>query len=163
MSRKTIPTDTNTIAKLYIEKKLTLRQIAARFGVSCQAIHLRLRNEGFNRRQKGRRLTDVDPQIVDALMKDEGLTRREVAARLNTPYAAVTRALRSKHTGMSNGYICRRYPALNRLKPGENVIVSNLNAKQYQYRQFYAIAIKLGIRISIKTLDRSTIKINRIK
>ncbi len=149
--------------RLYEVEKLPLREIAAHFNVSWQAIHERLVRAGVPLRQKSPVNRLLDRETLVELYIDENLTIGEMARRLKTNYKKVSSEL--KRHGIEKrlkGFFRLKYHELNLLNAGENVIIKRPLVNQ-PYRSLYGKAQRIGIRISIKSLNEETMQIKRIE
>jgi len=94
MEKLKIPLD--EIKRLYIEERLTLREIAARAGVSHQDIHHHLITLGVRRRSRTVRRVKY-PRYERGTMHDlyvtQGLAMTEISRRLGTSYTIIKKEL----------------------------------------------------------------------
>lgn len=149
--------------RLYEVEKLTLREIADRFGVSWQAIHERFVRAGVPLRPKNPVRYFLDRETLVKLYIDENLTIGEIVKQLKTSYEKVSKEFeRHGIEKRSSGYLKRKYPELHLLRIGEGAIIKRPLATN-PYGRIYSKAQKIGIRISIKSLDNETFQIIRIK
>ncbi len=149
--------------RLYEVEKRTLREIADLFGVTWQAIHDRLVRAGVLLRQKNPIKRLLDRETLIKLYIVENLTISETAQRLKTHYKKVSDEIkRHEIIKRPRGYSGRKYTELNLLSVGGNVIIQRPQVKN-PYLSLYGKAQKIGIRISVKSIDDKTMQINRIK
>ncbi len=149
--------------RLYEVEQLTVRQIADHFGVSWQAIHERLVRAGVPLRQKSPVKRFLERETLIDLYTINNLTIGEIAQRLKTNYEKVSEELdRHGIKKRSKGYFNRRYTELELLKCGENVVIKRPTVAN-PYVNLYHKAKKLGIRISIRSVDNETFQIKRIE
>lgn len=148
--------------RLYEDEKRTLREIADHFGVTWQAIHERLVRAGVPMRQKStvKRLLERETLVQHYI--DEGLTIGETAKRLKTDVLRVSEELeRHGIEKRSRGFFKRKYPELYQLTVGEKAIIKRPLVTN-PYRNLYEKAQKIGIRISIKSVNDETFQITRL-
>jgi predicted DNA-binding protein YlxM (UPF0122 family) len=149
--------------RLYEVENLTLREIAEHFGVSWQAIHERLVKAGVPMRQKSPVKRFLDRETLVQLYIEESLTIGETAKRLKTDYNKVSQELgRHGIEKRSKGYFKRKHPELYQLNVGEKTIIKRPTVTN-PYRNLYKKAQKIGIQISIKTINVETLQIYRKK
>lgn len=149
--------------RLYEDENLNLREVAIHFGVSWQAIHERLVKARIPLRKKSPAKRLLERETLVRLYIDENLTIGEMARRLKTDYKKVSSEL--KRHGIEKrpkGFFRLKYQELNLLKAGENVIIKRPLVNQ-PYRSLYGKAQRIGIRISIKSLNEETMQIKRIE
>jgi predicted DNA-binding protein YlxM (UPF0122 family) len=148
--------------RLYEEEQLSLREIAAFFGVSWQAIHDRLVRAGVPLRQKSPIKRHLEQDALVKLYTNENLTIGQTAKRLKTNFTKVSEELdRHGIKKRSSGYYRRKYSEIYLLGIGENAVMKRPSVKQ-SHGAIYAIAWRIGIRISIKSVDKETFQIKRI-
>ena len=56
----------------------------------------------------------------------------------------------------------RKFPALNSVMIGEHIDVPAGKTIDENYRQFYKIGARLGIKLSVSRLDNKTMRVTRI-
>jgi len=150
-------------AALYEDENLNLRQIAARFGVIWQAIHQKLTKAGVPMSQKSPVKRLLDRETLVQLYIEKSLTIAETAQRLKAKFDKVSDELeRHGIEKRSIGYFKRKHPELYQLKVGEKAIIQRPSAKN-PYVRFYEKAKRIGIRISIRSVNEETFQIKRIK
>jgi len=149
--------------RLYEVEKLSLREIANRFGITWQAIHQRLVSAGVALRQKGNVKRVLDRETLIQLYIEENLTIGETARRLKAQDKKVSDELeRHGIDKRSAGYLKRKQPELYQLKVGEKAIIQRPSVTN-PYRSLYSKAKRIGIRISIKRVNAETLQIYRKK
>ncbi len=82
---------------LYVNQHLTIRQVAARTGLSPRQVWRRLEEAGIPRRQSGPQRTEVDAERLEELYVRRGLSMDAVARELRVSRGVVERNLRSHH------------------------------------------------------------------
>ncbi len=148
--------------RLYEVEGLPLREIADCFGVSWQAIYERLARAGIPLRQKGRVKRYLERDALVELYTNENLTIGQAAKRLKVHFAKVSKELeRHGIEKRSSGYYRRKYSKIYLLGIGENAVMKRPLVKQ-PHGCLYAIAWRIGIRISIKSVDKETFQIRRV-
>ena len=108
------------IRKLY-ETGSTLEEIAARFNVSKQAVHYRLKAVGVEFRSTGQTRALIDRETLERLYVEKWLNAREIADHLGCQIGIVYKDL--EHHGIDRrvrGHISRKYPQLRELNIGES-------------------------------------------
>lgn len=78
--------DEETMRELYVDKQMSITDIAERFDVGSTTIEQWLNKHGIERRDTGGKPDDApykDPEILRELYIDEGLTRAEIADELD--------------------------------------------------------------------------------
>jgi predicted DNA-binding protein YlxM (UPF0122 family) len=148
--------------QLYEDENLNLREIAQRFGVSWQAIHERFVRAGIPLRPKspGKRL--LDRETLVELYINENLSIAQTAKRLKLGYQKVSDEIRRHGIVKTKRYFLRKYTELYLLNTREKVIIERPLVKN-PYLSLYAKARKIGIRISIKSVNSETMQIKRIE
>jgi hypothetical protein len=137
---------------LYEVEKLPLREVACRFGVTWQAIHDRLARAGVPLRQKSLVKRLLEREALVQLYTTEKLTIGETARRLKSNYKKVSDELeRHGIEKRSGGFLKRKQPELYLLKVGENAVIKRPSVTN-PYRNLYAKAQKIGIKISIRSV-----------
>src|SRR4030095_1838861 len=85
------------IIELYVKREMSMTQVAKHFGVSKQAISLRLKRAGIITRPAAQSTVPKPPQfkksILEKLYIDEELTVERVAERLNTTPGKILQAM----------------------------------------------------------------------
>ncbi len=110
--------------RLYEVEKMNLREIAARFGVSWQAIHQKLAKVGVPMRRKSPVKQFLDREKLVQLYIEEGLTIGETAKRLKAKCKKVSEELeRHGIEKRSIGFFKRKQPELYQLKVGEKAVI----------------------------------------
>jgi predicted DNA-binding protein YlxM (UPF0122 family) len=110
--------------RLYEIEKINLREIAARFGVTWQAIHQKLTKAGVPLRQKSPVKRLLDRETLVQLYVEENLTIGETAKRLKAKCKKVSEELeRHGIEKRSIGFFKRKQPELYQLKVGEKAVI----------------------------------------
>lgn len=148
--------------RLYEVEELRLREIAERFGVSWQAIHERLVRAKIPLRPKSPVKRFLDRETLVELYINENLTIAQTAQRLKLGYQKVSDEIKRHGIVKSRGYFSRKYTELYLLTTREKVIIQRPLVKN-PYLSLYAKARKIGIRISIRSVDDETMQIKRIR
>jgi predicted DNA-binding protein YlxM (UPF0122 family) len=153
------PLDNAVLRQLY-DSGLNMKQIAERFGVTKQAIHIRFVNAGIPRRDRSLARFKVDVKLLKRLIQKDKLTNAKAAEALGVP-VTVIRPLIKKHK-IERGYRSRRFPELNSIKVGESILVPRGNTIGQNYIRFYQMGRKLGIKLSANRIDDNTVRVTRI-
>lgn len=153
------------IRKLYEDEKLSLQAIASRFGLTKQGIHYRLKSSGVQFRKRGG--STVDPSDVERLTQmyvDEKKTGKEIGLEIGV--SATTVFKRLARYGIDRRRPAdwkRKHPELAGLEVGESLIVPRPKRRTKYQHYYYFMGKSLGIRISVKTLDDSHVRLTRVK
>ena len=154
------PIDISELKRLFVEERLNTREIAKRLGLSRQRISARFAQAGLSvgklKKMRKHPLADA----VRELMTVERLSKHAAAKRLavsDTTVTVVAKQLGIKRSLLSS----RKFPALNSIKIGEHIDVPAGETIDQNYRQFYKIGARLGIRLSVSRLDGKTIRVTR--
>jgi transposase len=157
-----ITASTSELRRLYEIEGLTLQQIADRFGVSRQAVHERLKRNGFNPRSRGTP-KQLDRELVIDLYVKQSLPVLKIAKMLKVTDRTVSRALirygvaiRPKGRQPLDEYQPFRTLALN------ESIVAPLPKKKQPYVSLYAVCAHAGIRIKVKKQGGGLWKVTRV-
>lgn len=153
------PVDINVLRDLY-NQGLTLKQVGQRVGITTQAVHSRFQKAGIPRRDRSNAHHKVDLKLLKQLIQDEGLSKEEAAKRLNVPYCVVLRA--AKENGIKRGYWSQKHPGLNNIKVGDSIVIPRRESKFSNYTPFYNIGRKLGIKLSVSSIDDQTVRVTRV-
>lgn len=149
--------------RLYEVEELRLREIGERFGVSWQAIHERLVRAKIPLRPKSLVKRFLDRETLVELYINEDLSVFKTAKRLKTYYKKVLNELkRHEIIKQRRGYSRRKYTELNQLEIGENVIIQRPSIKK-PHLGLYSKAKRIGIRVSIKSVNNETMQVKRIE
>ena len=87
----------SVLQELYVDQQLTIRQVAARTGLSPRQVWRRLEEAGIPRRPSGPQRTQVDRKVLEDLYLRRGLSMDAVARELRVSRGVVERNLRSQH------------------------------------------------------------------
>lgn len=151
----------NEMRRLYEVEKLTLHEVAGVFGLTRQAVYERLAKVGVGFRPRCPTKREIEREILVQLYINENLTVCETAKRLKTsPQKVSDEIKRHKITKRPRGYSRMKYTELNLLNIGEKVIIERPPIKK-PLLGLYEKAGRIGIRISIKSLDSETMQIKR--
>jgi hypothetical protein len=157
-----IPLTTSQLIELYKKQKLTLQQIAERVGATKQAIHHRFVNAGVKLRPRSApRVRNFDENYFRDLLINEGLSVKHAAKKVGLSIGFAWQVAHG--LGISGcKYRCRKIPALNAIEVGESTIVPRSHSLSRDYFRFYRFGSKLGIKLSIETVDAATIRVTRV-
>lgn len=148
--------------RLYEDEEWTLRQIADHFGVSWQAVHARFVREGVPLRSKNQIKKRFDRETLVQLYVTKKLSIDEVGKILDASASHVHNELeRYGIETRTKGATRRKYPKLYTLKVGENMDIKRPNSKHF-YQNLHNKARKIGMKISIMSLDDETLRICRV-
>ena len=81
--------DKETLAKLYVKEKLSLRAIAKMYGVSYFCVQYRCKQFGIKARPKTSKRIHLDKAILQKLCVEEGKSSKEVAELLSCSFVTV--------------------------------------------------------------------------
>jgi hypothetical protein len=152
-----LPSDSE-LKHLYVDEQMSLSAIAERFGTSRQAVHHRLVKAGVEMRPIKK---TVDPDKLRSLLIDDGLSFAEAATRLGVSVPIVSKTANAVGVSRKN-YRCLSMPDFNTLKVGETLSFPRTKSIWHDYLRFYDLASKLGIKLSVESLDDSTIRVRRV-
>lgn len=152
--------------RLYLDNGWNLRKIGRVFGISHQAVSQRLAKAGVKMRATGNKKKPIEPidrKVLEKLYIKEKLTILKISKRLVKPPAFISRELdrygiKKRHGGEYH----RRYDNLGTLEVGEKMLVSRTRGKR-PHTVLYTSAKRFGIRVSVKTIDKKTLQVTRIK
>jgi hypothetical protein len=144
------------LIRQYKVEKLTLRQLATKYGVTWQAVHDRLTRAGVPMRSRTKPKRQLNVQRLIRLYCEDGLTAHQIAVRMKTNPGRVYSELESAGIGRHprGSRPKGRYRSILRgLQEGESVVVPAPQAK-YPHSSLHASAKKVGVSISVKKLGR---------
>lgn len=140
----------------------TLERIAARFGVSRQAVHERLRRAGAALRKTGKRKIRIGRDVLTELYTGQKLTIERTAEELGVSSHVVRRELeRHRIAVRRRGRANRKYKYLDDLQIGETVVIARPEV-EYHHPALHGAAFRRRIRIRIRTVDEKTVRVTRI-
>jgi DNA-binding Lrp family transcriptional regulator len=150
------------LTRLYVDERMTLPEIAERFGTTQWTIGNRLRDAGVQKRSRGSRPSLVDPEELERLYRT-GVPVTELAKRFGRSQPWISKTLKARGITNLQGKTHRmKHPELRGLAVGEHIDVPGSQAERDLYAVFYMMAKKAGIRVSVTTLDERTIRVTRI-
>lgn len=162
MKRKGYPQrlNINELRRLYSDEGMSLRAIAAKFGVSHQAVHERLTLAGVELRGRGvvAWQQPIKKSILDQLYIKQRLTVAEIAKQLETSETRVYQSLKAH--SIPRVRPAQRSP-LGRLLVGEVIHLPKPKRRRF-YAAVYDMAKNAGIRVSIRTIDCDQYEVRRI-
>ena len=94
MVSRAVDPPAKVLEDLYVHQNLTIRQVAARTGLSPRQVWRRLAEAGIPRRPSGPRRTALDPQRLEDLYIRRGMSMDAVARELRVSRGVVERSLR---------------------------------------------------------------------
>lgn len=163
MNRQERAKKLNEMRRLYDEERWDLRQIAAHYRISWQAVHERFMKNNVPLRPKGRTRKVLDRETLVRLYVEEGLSMQETAVRLEVCLVKLESEFkRHKIEKRSGAFFKRKYPELYQLKIGEQISIPRPSVTN-PYRSLYQKANRTGIKISIKTINQAAMRITRTK
>ena len=160
-----IPVTTEELYRLYNEG-YSLTGLAAKYGVTKQAIYDRFNRSGLPRRPRGSNkflLNDhLDADEFERMYVHQGLGQRQIARIMDMPVTRL-RAIVKKDPRMRKMRLgCAAIPELNTLKVGESFLVPRAERKGANFTRYYLLARRIGIRVSIRTENQFLIRITRV-
>ncbi|MBX3266435.1 MAG: hypothetical protein KF831_06980 [Acidobacteria bacterium] len=154
---------TEELVRLYLDKGLSCREIAAHLGVSGQAVHYQLKKAGIELRSVGGVAKKLDVNKLRRLYLTEKRPLRQIAAELgittNTIYDHLERHGIPRRSDRAHPV---KYPELRKLKVGEHIDLPRPDWKRPQ-TSFYTMAEIIGFRVSCRTINEKTMRVKRIK
>jgi AcrR family transcriptional regulator len=97
LASRAVDPPAEVLEQLYVGQNLTIRQVAARTGLSPRQVWRRLEEAGIPRRPSGPQRTAVDRRLLEDLYLRRGLSMDAVARELRVSRGVVERNLRSQH------------------------------------------------------------------
>jgi hypothetical protein len=154
---------TREIQALYLEEGWTLRRIAEHFNITLQAVHYRLKIAGHSARSRGPRPREnaCDPAEVKRLYLEESQPMTRIAANLKVPLGHVVEALDRAGVVRRLG-APRMYPGLGKLAVGDAIVVAKPTCKGKWHSIFYERAKSAGIKLSVRLVGDSNVRLTRI-
>ncbi len=143
------PVPLKKLRQLYYDEKLSVQEIAAKLGMSRQAVYERFRNNGISLRGPQSK-TGLSKEEISDLYENRRLTIKQIAKQTSYSVWDVTKDLelyeipRSYRRNSKFNYI-------SNLKEGEQIIVKNESGTYPT--SILKLAKKLGIRIVIRRID----------
>ena len=157
---KTIPIE--EMVRLYVDERMTLPQLAQRYGVSHGTIFNRLEAAGVKRRERGDRGPLIDPDEVERLYRG-GEFVKDIAKRFRRSERWISGLLKARgFTNLHSNPRLLKYPALRTMEVGESVDLPIPPGSRAPHHNFYTIAAKIGIRVSANRVDDATMRVTRI-
>ena len=155
------------IVRLYVGDGLTLREIGDKLGVSRQTVCNILKDAGITAAQKAkkpakRRTVEQDAEIR-RLYVDEDIPIQEIAPLLGLPIATVSESLHAQNVSVKRGGMASvRHPKLRRLAVGEWLELPRRGGSERNtYVIYYTMAMKAGIRVSVRVISDDTVRVTR--
>jgi predicted DNA-binding protein YlxM (UPF0122 family) len=153
---------TSEIIELYVNHELSSSEIGRRFGLTRQAVCARLKTAGVAARPGGSRPPVFEKEFLEKVYVHDRLTVAEVADKLNTTNAIILRAMKIHGIKRrSPGTV--KYLQLRELEIGVSVDLPKLLTRPRPHTQFYQMATKIGIRVSVRSIDKKTFRVTRIE
>jgi len=160
-----IPVTTEELYRLYNEG-YSLTGLAAKYGVTKQAIYDRFNRSGLPRRPRGSNKfslnEDLNADEFERMYVHQGLGQRQIARIMDMPVTRL-RAIVKKDPRMRKMRLgCAAIPELNTLKVGESFLVPRAERKGANFARYYLLARRIGIRVSMQTENESQMRVTRI-
>ncbi len=153
------------IIELYVDRQMTMKQVADQLGATKQAISYRLKSAGIPARPAGgRKPRKFEKALLEKLYVSDRLTVKQIADRLDSKPGKILYAMneygieRRKPETWST-----KYPQLRELKVGQSVDMPRKANWIKPAVQYYGMAKKAGIRVSTRTIDPETMRVTRIE
>jgi excisionase family DNA binding protein len=142
-------------ARLYLDEKLTVAEVASELGVSRPTAYKWLRDSGVKiEKRKMRPSTRYSREELEDLYVEQGLSLREIAERFGVTTPSVHSALAKyeiPHRGL--GAPSKAF-SVKDLELGETIIVPFDISRKWPASAYYEEARKVGVRITVR-LDRA--------
>lgn len=136
-------------------------EIAAHFGVSRQAVQERLNAAGIRvPRQVGRYRKTIDVEYAKRRYVTEKLSLKQIAMELGVSVNTVEQRLRQAGVKIRSTAPPLRYPDFADLEIGQSVEIPRPQTSQ-PLNTLYRVAKNRGIRVTLQTIDPTTIRITR--
>lgn len=155
---------TERIKALYVEEGQTLRQIAAKMGVSHQAVHYRLKKAGIQLRDRkvNSRSLVIDRTLLTHLYVNKKLSMAETAKRLNCSASAVLTNLRQLGIEQRNsGPRPTVYAAIYTMKIGQEVLVRKPN-QPYPAHAVLEAGERIGFELEAEVISDDLLLVTRL-
>lgn len=151
------------MCRLYVVEEWTLQEIADYFGITRQAIFERLVKVGISFRPKRPTKRQIERETLIELYINEDLLVLKTAQRLKTHCKKVSDELKRHEIKKCRQVYSRlKYSELNQLGIGENVIIPRPSIKK-PHLGLYGKAKRIGIKISVKSVNKETMQVRRIE
>ncbi len=155
--------DLQELKDLYLIDKLTLKQIGEKFGVSKQAIHSRLQLADVELRPRSRMPLNIDRETLLDLYVNQKLSPAKIGEKFGLTNSAIRQYLIKNNVpirGRGESFI--KYPQIREMKPGESIELPRSKTKKNPFVDYYMMAKKAGIRVSMQTIDEETLRLTRV-
>jgi hypothetical protein len=153
--------------KLLYESGLSLNAIGDRYGVTKQAVHDRLKRAGVEIRSKKQaqalRFIPIERDILDALYVEKRMSIAAVAERLGVSCDQVKRSMRTHGIKARRSGHWRKYTLIDTMKVGEAHDFPRPQSKGTWHANFYQAAKIRGMRVRVRIVDESTVKVMRVE
>ena len=161
---------TAQMANIYLNAGMTLQEIASLYGITRQAVSVRLAGAGVQMRTRRRICEDLDraSEELRRLYVEEFESVQNLADRYRTSVDRVRSRLSELGIALRKGS-GPKYPKLERMKVGETVLIPKPTPKRQTDRKYtwhkkiYSVARRLGVRFSAISVDDLTIKVTRVE
>ena len=153
--------ETSEMARAYRSGK-TLKEIGSKYGISPQAVQLRLASIGITRQDRPPAYQLINKEQIESLYA-ENLSLKEIAGRIGAHLGTVKKTLKfhripKRRRITAHGH---RVEVLRNLEIGDKHI--ELHAVGQTYVRIYASAKRVGIKVSVKRVDKDQVEITRIE
>ena len=151
------------LIRLYTDEDLTLQQIADKFSISRQTVYERLRKAGIKFRPRSRRTLNISgPELYDLYVTKQ-MTPAKIGKKLGRGKENIRQYLLKHKVPMrGRGESFVKYPQIQEMKPGESIELPK-PARKNPYTDYYLMAKKAGIRVSMQTIDSETLRLTRVE
>jgi hypothetical protein len=154
---------TEELRHLYLSQGWSTGQIARHFGITHQAVNYALKKAGVPMRKRGERpLPNPDAAAVKELYVGKNMSMAGVARELGVDPKKVRAVLEAEGLGIRRGSPQERYPQFRVMKIGDSIEVNRPKWKGVWQSQFYVWAARSGIKVSVRTLSDTTVRLTRI-
>lgn len=150
------------IKRLYFAEGIPLQEIGERFGVTKQAVHHALTTAEGRLRGRRPRVFRFDTSEIKRLYVEEMLTQKEISQKTGLTVGRVSEALRFENVKLRSLPKQRWLFEYDGLEIGDSIVTAKPNIKGIWYSVFYQRAQKVGIRVSVRTVDNHKVRVTRI-
>jgi hypothetical protein len=104
----------------------------------------------------------IDLNKYERMYAREGRYRYEIAREMGMNVETLKRCVENDPVLRDLRLGCRNFPQLNLLNIGESMLAPRNEKKNYNFARFYLLASRLGIRVSVRSVSETELRITRI-
>lgn len=145
---------------MYVTDRVTLIQIAEKVGVSRPTVSTILKDAGVTVGKKARKATGYESDILRLYVTEDNPVN-EIAKLLSLSERALSELLRSNGVKIKRGGMRTIiHTELRLLELGESIELPMVGLKRrHTYLRFYSMARSASIRVSVRVIDESKVKV----